>query len=114
LAYFYAEKYPTPANLEKAVKIMTGIPEQFLDARILDTLGWVYYKKKDYQNAKTTLEQVLAKSETQISQFHLALVYLKLNQKEKAKELLNKALAEEGKGLPENEKKIALAELQKL
>jgi len=73
LAYIYAEKFPTPENLGKAVKVLTSIPEKLRNAQVLDTLGWIYYKKKEYPKAQITLEQAISQSKRPIIEFYLGI-----------------------------------------
>lgn len=59
----------------------------------MDTLGWIYYKKGLYRSAIAELEQSHEKIQTNpVILYHLAMAYLKNNQKKEAKRALEKAL----------------------
>jgi tetratricopeptide (TPR) repeat protein len=114
LAYLYAERYPTQENLNRALKLLTEIPEGFLNAPTLDTLGWVYYQRKDYDKAIETLERAESATENPIVQLHLGLAYLKANQMVQARGALEKALKDDGSGLPKEDKQLAEGALKTL
>jgi len=63
------------------------------DPYILDSLGWLYYKMKDYEKARYYLEEAFknAFSEEPVIWAHLGEIYLKLGEKERACELFKKA-----------------------
>lgn len=79
--------------VERALKIR---PE---DAYITDSLGWIYFKKQNYDKAIFYLEKAvrLSDHETVIAA-HLADVYLKTGQGEKAAAMYQKALDNAGQG----------------
>ncbi|WP_367268221.1 tetratricopeptide repeat protein [uncultured Thiohalocapsa sp.] len=61
-------------------------------ASFLDTLGWVYYRRGEYQRAAEVLERAQASEEsTPQRQFHLGMTYLKLGRIEEARPLLTAA-----------------------
>jgi tetratricopeptide (TPR) repeat protein len=60
---------------------------------VLDTLGWIYYKKGLYRSAIVELEQSHEKIQTNpVILYHLGMAYLKNDQKKEAKAALEKAL----------------------
>ena len=91
LAYIYAED---GVNLQKAEKLLDkALKLKPNDGYYIDTLGWIYYKQGKYKKA---LESLLladkkAPNEAVILE-HIADVYIKLNQREKAKSYYEKAL----------------------
>jgi Flp pilus assembly protein TadD len=91
LGYSYAEK---GIHLEEALqliqKAMALKPNM---GYITDSLGWVYFKLGDYEQAVTELEKAdqLTPNDPIITE-HLADGYYKLNRKERARELYEKAL----------------------
>ena len=61
--------------------------------QIMDTLGWLYYRKGLYQQASRELEAALAKAEWPSIQFHLGLTYNRLGKTVKGSQLVAAALA---------------------
>jgi len=114
LAYMYAARFPDQNNLEQALKLINEIPEKLLDANTLDTLGWVYYQRKEYGRAIKVFKTAAAKGSTPILELHLGLAYLKTNQTIFARDAIKKALKGEGKGLSDEDKKIAIKSLKML
>ncbi|MFZ2087111.1 MAG: tetratricopeptide repeat protein, partial [Desulfobaccales bacterium] len=95
LAYLLAEFQPTPENLERAQKIASEVwadnPE---DPRLLDTLGWIYCKQKNFAEAKKYLQKAVDKAPNHpVLQFHLGLCASKLGDTATARTALEKALA---------------------
>jgi Flp pilus assembly protein TadD len=91
LAWLYAE---SDGNLDVAVDLAltarAGLPDQ---AAVSDTLGWVYYKKKRFEQAIPPLRDSVAKEPRNAEyQFHLGLAYAKAGQPAKAREALQQAL----------------------
>jgi Flp pilus assembly protein TadD len=80
---------------------------------ITDSLGWVYYKLGDYEKAVVELEKAnqLTPDDPTVTE-HLGDGYQKLNRKDKARELYEKALALEPKGDQLERLKNKLKELQ--
>ena len=61
----------------------------------LDTLGWVYFRAGNFQQALSYLEQSVAKvPNAPQMQFHLGMTYRALGQTGKAREALEQALVE--------------------
>ena len=61
---------------------------------IMDTLGWVYYKKELYDNALMEFQACIEKEpENPIFHYHLGLAYNKKGEYSKAEDALKKALA---------------------
>jgi Tfp pilus assembly protein PilF len=72
------------------------------NATVQDTLGWVYYRKRNYTMALTYLKAAVAKEPTPRREFHLAVCYLKIGNKELGEKLLQKTLQQDPK-LPTKE-----------
>lgn len=92
LAFLLAE---TGGDLEKAMglaqKALAQRPEE---TSVLDTVGWIHYKKGETARAIEYLVKALAKSPGDPSaNYHLGMAYAKAGKKEQAKDHLNKALA---------------------
>ena len=90
LAYSWAE---SGENLDKAESYARQAANQEKDdAYILDTLGWVMFKKGDYKKAIEILEKAHAmQPEVGIIAEHLGDAYLKVNMHEKARAKLLRA-----------------------
>ena len=87
-------------NLDEALelvnKAITLKPEEIWF--YYDTLGWTYFKRKEYQNAKKNVEQAINVCQQDqeeflsIAYYHLALICFESGNKSKALEHYNKAL----------------------
>jgi len=63
------------------------------DANAKETLGWIYYRKGNYDNSITEIEESLALMPTNaIAKYHLGLAYYSKKEFEKARALLKEAL----------------------
>lgn len=72
---------------QKAKSLMPDVPS------ITDTLGWVMYKRGNYESAVPLLEECVQKSQDSAKfRLHLGLTLLKAGQKTKAKQQLQAAL----------------------
>jgi tetratricopeptide (TPR) repeat protein len=71
-------------------------------AMIQDTLGWVYYRKGQFQDALRYLQAAVTMESTPVRQFHLALSYFKVGDQQQGQENLQKALAKDP-NLPKTE-----------
>ena len=111
LAYSWAE---TGENLDKAESFARkAANKEKDDAFILDTLGWVLYKKGDFKKAVDVLEKAhVMQPEVAIISEHLGDVYIKLNMHDKARSLFIKASVGESdvSHLKELESKVLLTE----
>lgn len=92
LASYLSNYSQSATDLDKALKIT----EPFLKTNnpaLLDTVGWIYYKKGNLDQAKENLFKAaeLEPRAVQI-QFHLGMLYYKLNNIAKAKEHLQKVV----------------------
>ncbi len=76
LAYHYAESETNlDEGLEYALKAAKLAPK---DAAILDTLGWVYFKKNNFNKAIETLKSAIkSRPNSPIIRYHLAMTYYK-------------------------------------
>ena len=91
IGYTYAEKgiFLDKAEklIKKALKIKPG------DGYIIDSLGWVYFRKGQYKKALVKLEEaVILSPEDPVITYHLGDAYFKSNQPEKAVKMYKKAL----------------------
>lgn len=83
---------------ENSFRRALTLAEQFSTSdnpAFLDTLGWVYYRLGDYENALPLLEKAVAAApQVPVLKYHLAMAYLALNKPSLAKEQLESALAD--------------------
>jgi tetratricopeptide (TPR) repeat protein len=95
LAYLLAEHYPTPENLERALKLSSEtLQDNPEEPGFQDTLGWVLCQRGEYAKAKTHLEKAVAKSPNNPSlSYHLGWCEVKMGETAQAQETLKKALS---------------------
>jgi tetratricopeptide (TPR) repeat protein len=91
LAYAVALTDPDEAS-KLAVRAAELAPD---NATVQDTLGWVYYRKRNYTTALTYLKAAVARESTPRREFHLAACYLKNGNHEQGNKLLQKALLQD-------------------
>ena len=91
LAFLYAERNK---ELNKALELARQAKDRVGKIpAVMDTLGWVYYKKELYDSAAGEFESCVEKDpENPIFRYHLGLAYNKLGKYGKAEENLKKAL----------------------
>ena len=91
MAYLLAEKdKDLNAALEYARMAKEKLPN---DPGVMDTLGWVYYKKGMYDSAIAELNDCADKlKDNAIIHYHLGMAYYKANRFDRAKALLEKTL----------------------
>lgn len=91
LAYLYAQ---LDKNLNQALELARKAKEKMLNhPAIIDTLGWVYYKKKLYDSAVGEFKASLKLNPyNPIFHYHLGLAYHKQLKLKKADEAFKKAL----------------------
>jgi len=95
----------------KYAQIAKGrLPE---DPSVMDTLGWVYYRKGLYDSAIAEFKASLAKApENPTVAYHLGLAYHKKGETDKARAELNRALDLSGSFDGAGEAKRIIAEIQ--
>jgi tetratricopeptide (TPR) repeat protein len=91
LAWNYAEY---GGNLEEAMALVRTAREHLPDhPEVADTLGWIHYKKQEYDRAISRLkESVAASAKNPIARYHLGMAYYKNGNKDLAKTELQRAL----------------------
>jgi tetratricopeptide (TPR) repeat protein len=95
LSYLYAERFN---QLDKAYELArkARILEP-LNPAVADTLGWIFYKQAQYQRARDLLqESVTASPNNQEIQFHFGMASYMIDEVEKARAALKKAVAAPG------------------
>jgi tetratricopeptide (TPR) repeat protein len=91
LAALLADQRTDEASLVKAAELSTKL-EKTNQPAFLDTAGWVYYRKGDYDKAAEILKGVVEKApKVPVFQYHLGMVYYKQGNKAAAREHLTKA-----------------------
>jgi tetratricopeptide (TPR) repeat protein len=109
LAYLYTERLN---DLNKAYDLARKARDlQGQDASVGDTLGWVLYKRGDYQQALTILRESAEKApENPEIQFHLGMTAYMMGQTDLAKVALRKAAgaAKDFPGKDESKRRLAL------
>ena len=110
LACLYTEQLN---NLDKAYELARKARDlQGQDAAIGDTLGWVLYKRGDYQQALTILQESAEKANDNPEiQFHLGMTAYMMGQTDVAKSALSKAAGSDKDFPGKDESKRRLASL---
>ena len=105
LGYTYAD---LGTNLDEAEKLIKeALKYKPNDGYITDSLGWVYYKKGEFQKALQYLQKaVQIVPDDPIMLEHLGDAYLKLNDKRNALKYYKKSLKQKDKDKESLEKKI--------
>jgi len=94
LAFIIAEK---EGDIEQAHKLaLLARKKRPQDPNVLDTMGWIYYKKGSYLNAVSELEGSLKlKQDNPLANFHLAMALYRLRKYERSRTHLKKALEQD-------------------
>ena len=100
LAVLLSEDPESGEDLEKALQLAKDANQlKANEPTVQDTLGWVYYKMGDMQQAGSFLEQALAAApENPIFNYHAGMVFYKSGRTDEARVKLAKAV-ERGSGL---------------
>jgi tetratricopeptide (TPR) repeat protein len=90
LAVLYSEHF---GQLDKAYDLAKKAKEAVNDPHIADTLGWILFKRGDYNGALPLLQESAAKLPTLPEiQFHLGMTYYMLGEEGRARDALQKAV----------------------
>lgn len=91
LAFLLSDK---PKYLEEALNLVqTALNEKPDDPNILDTLGWIYYRKGNFLNALSILEDCVSViPDSALANFHYGMVLYQGKDYEKARKYIKKAL----------------------
>ena len=93
LAYLLAEHRTDKPSLDRAQSLAASLRDSPV-AQFKDTLGWAYYRQRDFKTAVPVLEVAAASlPDLAIVHYHLAMGYIGIGQKAKAAEQLKAALA---------------------
>jgi tetratricopeptide (TPR) repeat protein len=91
LAALLSDHRTDAASLEKAAALAEKL-EQTNQPAFLDTAGWVYYRKGDYDKAMEVLKRVVEEApQVPVFHYHLGMTYFKKGDKAAAKEHLTRA-----------------------
>jgi len=111
LAVLLMEKFPSDDNLRRALTLTAEFAES-KNPMLVDTLAWLQYKMKNYQQTISLLESVLKKDMPAPElRYHLGMAYLKNGAADKAKVELGRAVETKAQFPGSDE---AEAELKKL
>jgi tetratricopeptide (TPR) repeat protein len=97
LAFLLTEHGPRGGSLDKALELALRADRiQPHQPAVIDTLGWIYYHKGDYQQALQLYRQIekLVKEDNPLFNYHMAMTLIKTDQVEEARALLKDALKE--------------------
>jgi tetratricopeptide (TPR) repeat protein len=89
MAYYMSADDPAGA-LKFAQQVAETLPN---NAAVQDTLGWIYYRKGLYRLAVPHLSSAVDKEPTPQRQFHLALCYLQVGERDAGQKMLQTAVA---------------------
>ncbi|MGZ4998874.1 MAG: tetratricopeptide repeat protein [Methylomonas sp.] len=92
LASYLSDYSNTPANLERAAKLAEPLLNAN-NASMLDTVAWIAYKQGNFEKAKEImLKAAVLDPAAPVNNYHLGMIYFKLNDNAKAAEHLKKAV----------------------
>jgi Flp pilus assembly protein TadD len=101
---------------EQSLKTAKDLALKFVDTdqpALLDTLGWVHYRLGEYGEAVKVLTAVIEKApDVPVFNYHLGMTYLKLGNKQEARDYLSKAVGEKYSYTGIDEARKTLAELK--
>jgi tetratricopeptide (TPR) repeat protein len=83
------------------------------NASLLDTAGWVHFKRREYREAVITLERAVDRApDSKVIRYHLGMAQLRLGEREHARLNLETALSGSGSFAGAEEARSALASLK--
>lgn len=113
LASLLTERKGDPKSLERALALTRDFEKSAPEAAFLDTLGWVYVKMGQPNEAVRLLRQVVEKEPNHpVFQYHLGIAYHQAGEAKKAKAALKKAVASGKQFQGLDEAKTVLAQLK--
>jgi tetratricopeptide (TPR) repeat protein len=100
------------ASLDRARDLTSGF-ETSNDSSLLDTNGWVRFKRREYQDAAAVLQRAVERApDAKIIRYHLGMTELQLGHRDRALSDLESALAGPGTFSGADEARAALADLR--
>jgi tetratricopeptide (TPR) repeat protein len=92
LAALLSDHRTDPESLAKAAEL-AAVLENTNQPAFIDTAGWVYYRKADYDKAIEVLQGAVEKApDVPVFRYHLGMAYFKKGDQKSAKEHLQKAI----------------------
>jgi tetratricopeptide (TPR) repeat protein len=99
-------------SLDRARDLTSGF-ETSSDSSLLDTNGWVRFKRREYQDAAAVLQRAVERApDAKIIRYHLGMTELQLGHRDRARSNLESALAGSGTFSGADEARTALADLR--
>lgn len=94
LAFLVAEQGGSDKEMDEALKMAQKAVDRFPDEpNIVDTLGWIYYRRGEYEKAYGQFQKLLEKEvDNPVLNYHLGMVLYKQGRRVEAREYLEKAL----------------------
>lgn len=112
LASLLADTKGDVASLERARRLAAPFASS-TEPALLDTLGWVYYKLGDLDNALPLLKKAVEGApKADVLRYHLGMAYYKKGDKVAAKDELTRAFASNGKFAGDEEGRAILKSLR--
>lgn len=100
-------------SLDRAQQL-TGKLSHVTAPAVLNTRGWVKFKRGEYQESLNLLQQAVAQSpESPVMRYHLGMAQLRTGNRDAARENLEVALNSGGKFVGSEEARLALEELKR-
>jgi tetratricopeptide (TPR) repeat protein len=95
LAVLLSEHRTDEASLDRAVMLAEKLADS-TEPALLDTLGWAYYKKGDFEKAAEVLSGVVEQApDVPVFRYHLGMTYYRQGDMRAAREILARAVADE-------------------
>ncbi|HWW78038.1 MAG TPA: tetratricopeptide repeat protein [Steroidobacteraceae bacterium] len=112
IAMLLASYKTDKASLDRA-RALTADFDRSDNASLLDTLGWVRFKRREYRDAVVALERAADRSpDSKVIRYHLGMAQLKLGEPEHARVNLESALSGSGSFTGSEEARSALASIK--
>jgi tetratricopeptide (TPR) repeat protein len=100
LASILLDRRTDPASYSRALDLTKRF-DQATNAAFLDSLGWAYYRNREYAKAVPYLERAVAGAgQAQVLRYHLGMAYLATKNTAGAKQELTKAVGDGKSGYP--------------
>jgi tetratricopeptide (TPR) repeat protein len=112
LAMLLATYRTDKASLDRARDLTSGFATSN-DSSLLDTNGWVRFKRREYQDAVAVLQRAVERApDAKVIRYHLGMAELQLGHRDRALSNLESALTGPGTFTGADEARVALADLK--
>ena len=112
LAMLLATYKTDKASLDRARDLTSGFATSN-DSSLLDTNGWVRFKRREYQDAVAVLQRAVERApDAKVIRYHLGMTELQLGHRDRALSNLESALTGPGTFAGADEARVALADLR--